>query len=261
MKKKGQDTMRRVDRRGTHGESGFALILSLLTLLLLTFLGLTLAATTSTEMKIATNYRWSQQAYYNAESGLEIAKRLLREQTVWSIFVPAARTSVQMGSQPTWTATGRDFENKDCDVAAYVGGSAGYQGYGVVLNLVGYPRFENVATFFGQSINGSFTVWVRRPVQINSDGSTQDYPSDDQLTITAEGTAPFQAAAAASNYAVQNRAVRVLEIDVQKQNANDCENLSGQAGNGPSGAGYDPCSNINAKGLPGNATEVNPNQN
>ena len=51
------------------GEGGFALILAILALLLLTFLGLTLAATTSTELQIATNYRWSQQALYNARSG------------------------------------------------------------------------------------------------------------------------------------------------------------------------------------------------
>ena len=44
------------------GESGFALVLAILSLMLLTFLGLTLATTTSTELQIATNYRWSQQA-------------------------------------------------------------------------------------------------------------------------------------------------------------------------------------------------------
>jgi Tfp pilus assembly protein PilX len=43
-------------------ESGFALILAILALLLLTFLGLTLTATTSTEMQIANNYRYAQQA-------------------------------------------------------------------------------------------------------------------------------------------------------------------------------------------------------
>ena len=50
-------------------ERGFALVLAILALMLLTFLGLTLAATTSTELKIASNYRWSQQARYNAEAG------------------------------------------------------------------------------------------------------------------------------------------------------------------------------------------------
>ena len=42
--------------------------------MLLTFLGLTLATTTSTELQIATNYRWSQQARYNAEAGIEAAR-------------------------------------------------------------------------------------------------------------------------------------------------------------------------------------------
>jgi len=47
-------------------ERGFALILAILALMLLTFLGLTLATSTSTELRIATNYRWNQQALYNA---------------------------------------------------------------------------------------------------------------------------------------------------------------------------------------------------
>ena len=43
-------------------ERGFALIVALLALVLLTFLGLTMTLTTSTELQISTNYRWSQQA-------------------------------------------------------------------------------------------------------------------------------------------------------------------------------------------------------
>ena len=65
--------------RGRSRQAGFALILAILSLMLLTFLGLTLAATTSTELQIATNYRWSQQALYNAEAGLEAAKLLLAQ--------------------------------------------------------------------------------------------------------------------------------------------------------------------------------------
>ena len=64
-----------VDRRP--GERGFALVLAILSLMLLTFLGLTLATTTSTELQIATNYRWSQQALYNAEAGIEAARIIL----------------------------------------------------------------------------------------------------------------------------------------------------------------------------------------
>ena len=64
------------------GERGFALILAILSLMLLTFLGLTLATTTSTELQIATNYRWSQQALYNAEAGLEAARIVLSDPLV-----------------------------------------------------------------------------------------------------------------------------------------------------------------------------------
>ena len=58
-------------------EAGMALVLAIMALMLLTFLGLTLAATTSTELQIATNYRWSEQARYNAEAGVEAGKVIL----------------------------------------------------------------------------------------------------------------------------------------------------------------------------------------
>jgi hypothetical protein len=72
----------RDDRGRARKQAGFALILAILSLMLLTFLGLTLAATTSTELQIATNYRWSQQALYNAEAGLQAAKLLLAQVSV-----------------------------------------------------------------------------------------------------------------------------------------------------------------------------------
>ena len=88
---------------------------------------LTLATTTSTELQIATNYRWSQQAFYNAEAGIEAAKRALATAD-WSVVLPAPRTT------PTWlgnvnpgapmgTATARNFENWACDQR---GNGAGY---------------------------------------------------------------------------------------------------------------------------------------
>ena len=63
-------------------------------LMLLTFLGLTLATTTSTELQIATNYRWSQQALYNAEAGIEAGKQILRNIPVgvsWATLLPSVR--------------------------------------------------------------------------------------------------------------------------------------------------------------------------
>ncbi len=72
------------------GQGGFALILALMALVLLTTLGLTLTATTSTELRIATNFRWSEQAQHNAESGIELGKRYLR-QIDWRILLWQSR--------------------------------------------------------------------------------------------------------------------------------------------------------------------------
>jgi len=83
-------------------EGGFALILAILALMLLTFLGLTLATSTSTELQIATNYRWSQQAYYNAEAGIEYGKSLLRYMN-WTLLLPDPRMG---GSESGCVTTG-----------------------------------------------------------------------------------------------------------------------------------------------------------
>src|SRR6185503_6442223 len=73
-------------------ERGVALVLAILALLLLTFLGLTLTATTSTEVQIANNFRWSQQALYNAEAGMEAARRLITTATP-AVILPGFRPS------------------------------------------------------------------------------------------------------------------------------------------------------------------------
>ena len=76
--------------RDRRHEGGFALILAILALMLLTFLGLTLATSTSTELRIATNYRWNTQALYNAEAGIEAGKRALQNLS-WLQILPAKR--------------------------------------------------------------------------------------------------------------------------------------------------------------------------
>src|SRR5260221_2094848 len=99
-----------VTSSGRPGESGFALMLAIVALMRLTFLGLTLAATTSTELQIATNYRWSQQALYNAEAGLEASKivlsRVANTTTYWDAVVGVARSPLAAPPTPAWTGTG-----------------------------------------------------------------------------------------------------------------------------------------------------------
>ena len=137
------------------------------------------------------------------------------------------------------------------------------EGYGVVLNLAGFPPWENVNTLLGQQLDGAFTIWVRRPLVPAQDGSgvMEDYNQDDQLVITSEGTAPYRGAAAGANVAIQRRAVRVLEIQVSKIDPGDCESSrGGQAGAGALGSNFDPCQAVSNLGLPG-AGGVPPGEN
>lgn len=255
-------------REPRRNEAGFALVLALLSLLLLTFLGLTLATTTSTELQIANNYRWGLQANYNAEAGIDLAKRFLQQNTAWQIFVPAARSSgsAMTSAHGVWTYDGpsalrgpsneatRNFENEDCDLASHTG-------YGPVLVVPGfaYP-FQNVSTFFGQTISGSFTIWARRRIEVNPDGTVQDEAENDRIVVTAEGTAPY-VYSAGTGYAssFRRRAVRVLEVELQRIDPSECENsFQGQAGLGALGSNYDACSAIKSEGIINAVSEVNP---
>jgi hypothetical protein len=254
---------------GRRSEAGFALVLALLTLMMLTFLGLTLATTTSTELQIAQNYKWSQQAYYNAEAGLEIAKRFLLQQT-WTIILPSARTTtaqMTVGSaMPAWTLArtdtagnpSRNWEDSDCDT------NNGYQGvgYGVVLDHENFAfPFQNVSTYFNQPLSGSFTVWVKRAVTIQNDGTIVDSGSDSSLVLTSEGTAPFVGAAASSAFGVRRRAVRIVQVQLDKIDPGDCEkDFGGQIGGGALNANYDACKTIAFSGVPTATKEVNANQ-
>ena len=151
----------------------------------------------------------------------------------------------------------RSYENGDCDVAG------GYMGYGTVLAVPGftYP-FQNVSTFYGETVSGSFTLWARRPLQVNGDGTVQDVQLNDRLILTAEGTAPYQyvgADATGYNRSFRQRAVRVLQLEVQKIDPSECENsFQGQAGLGALNSNYDACHAVNASGVIGAKSEVNP---
>jgi Tfp pilus assembly protein PilX len=241
-----------VDRRP--GEQGFALVLAILSLMLLTFLGLTLATTTSTELQIATNYRWSQQALYNAEAGIEAARVILARAasvnttTKWAPILPARRMSG--GVAATWAegaapavggGTGRDFYRSSCDTRGGVG-------YGLVLNADG-QRWENVSSFESFSLNGAFTLWIRRDLSVGNDGKYQDSDRDDMLIIVAEGVAPYQGAA--TSFTQARQATRVLETRLNVLLAlvgHPCESLSGQEGMGPSGDNYNPCAPLALSG-------------
>jgi hypothetical protein len=210
-----------------HGQEGFALILALLALMLLTLLGLTLATTSTTELQIAANYRWSQQALYNAEAGLEVGRFALAAMGDGSLVLPAARgadwnegtggpagaPAPRFARADAYGGASRNFENGNCDRR---GNGAGY---GVVLDDGALPEapFQNVTTIYGQTLNGAFTLWVRR--RLNASPATPGNVSDDvdsnMLILTSEGTAPYIGSQQNNARVRATRAVRVLEADIQ----------------------------------------------
>lgn len=256
--------------RSLHGtQSGFALVLALLALLLLTFLGLTLAVTTSTELQIATNYRWSEQARYVAEAGVEAGKIMLRETVSWENLLPSARGTAWYGNEtvpnvPAGQAAARtgvrDWENGLCDTKGQG------MGYGRVLDWNGGPQqYVNQFPLDGPPLNGSFTLWVRRPIHYLPDGSMVDWgtpltvplaPADnDNLILVAEGIAPFRAmGGSAAQQQMANRAKATYVIEVALSHApallGGCDSpLSGQQGKGPGGANFGGCEKLDARSM------------
>jgi len=244
-------------------QAGFALILAILSLMLLTFLGLTLAATTSTELQIATNYRWSQQALYNAEAGLEAAKLVLaqvaRVDASFHNILPAPRAGTwhygvtgASGAPPdpnagTPARSGlRDYEMMGCADRSGVG-------YGRILTApAGTPQpgdYQEISQFMGTSVNGAFTLWVRRDLNVSQSGEFSDKADDTSLIVTAEGIAPYTSQNNA--FARAHLARRVLEVaySLLVNQGNRCQGLSGQEGLAPSGENFDPCSPLKPSGV------------
>lgn len=210
------------------GQEGFALILALLALMLLTLLGLTLATTSTTELQIAANYRWSQQALYNAEAGLEVGRFALASMGDGSLVLPAARgtnwnegtgspagaPAPRFSRADAYGTASRNFENGNCDRRG------NGVGYGVVLDDGALPEapFQNVTTIYGQpGLNGAFTLWVRRRLRAvqPADGNMTDNEDNNQLILTSEGTAPYLGSQQNNARVRATRAVRVLEADVR----------------------------------------------
>jgi hypothetical protein len=242
-------------------EAGFALILALLALMLLTFLGLTLATMTSSELQIASNYRWGQQAMYNAEAGIEAGKIILRNiPNDWGSVLPAQRggswswgTPPGPSAAPSTTAT-RNYENAACD------GLTG-SGYGAVLDdrqatplLLGETAagpYENVKVFRGLTLKGAFTLWVRRDLKLDSvahsttEGQYSDSPDNKILILLSEGSAPGPSS-------TMGAAVRVLQVRLvlrPLEENSSCSAAEGQTGIAASGANFGACAPLNASSI------------
>jgi hypothetical protein len=237
-------------RTARSSEQGFALILAILALMLLTSLGLALTSSVSTELQIATNYRWSQQAHYLAEAGLEAGRLVLGDVADWDAVLPAPRgtwtdTPPAHGAAPT-PAASRNWELADCDRRAGVG-------LGVILDdtraapllyaQVPAGPYQNATAFRGRLFDGSFTLWVRRDVVADAAGNLSDESGNQALILVAEGTAP-RAPQLAGGVPVA-RAMRRLQVKLSRSDAGGaCEAAQGQMGGRATGENFAACAGL-----------------
>jgi hypothetical protein len=86
--------------RDRRGEQGIALIVALMAMLLMTALGSALILTTSTETKISNNFRFTSEAVYAADAGLERSLDDLLTIPDWNTLLTGVSTSAFIDGAP-----------------------------------------------------------------------------------------------------------------------------------------------------------------
>lgn len=199
-------------------ERGMALVVSILVLFVLTVLGLALMLTTSTEANISTNYRWSEQAFFNADAGLEYGKNVLatyaqRDKHLGNAL-PAVRTNLT-------TAPVSSTANRDDQFWMTQNGLVLSVGKVLVDPAVtGGRRLEfdarnprngdlrgDLDGDGKKDVQGTVTIWVRRDIV-----GGKDDPSNLRAILTAEGTAPNYQDPATGRAGAVRRLETTLEI-------------------------------------------------
>ncbi|MBI1872552.1 MAG: hypothetical protein HYS05_01525 [Acidobacteria bacterium] len=94
-------------------ESGIALLIALMAMLLLSALGLTLAMTTSTETMIASNHRGGEEGLYAADAALERAMQDLLTIQDWNTVLSGKATSGFIDGAPSGARTLPDGSSLD----------------------------------------------------------------------------------------------------------------------------------------------------
>jgi hypothetical protein len=204
-------------------EEGSAFVISVLVLFVLSVLGMALMLTTTTEKDIAINYRWGEQAFFNADAALEYGKNVLANYLVlendFVNVLPPPRLDVTVASSAAPWGDAHpepglcDPSNPGCRDYQYFADRCPADGTACVRVYIGrvLRRDDNTLAQYDfrapggaiagdldgngtVDLEGTTTLWVRRPIV-----GIQDYGSPslafpagfhDRVILTAEGTAP-----------------------------------------------------------------------
>lgn len=234
-------------------QSGSAFVISILVMFVLTVLGMALMLTTTTEVDIATNYRWGEMAFFHAEAGLEYAKNVLgeyrgrRKDGNLEYALPKARPKGKMANDPELgplqTTASRDNQYSlpypgDPSVRVVVGkvlfdrvkGRHLQYDYFNPTQGLGGGQISGIGGIGQQDdIQGTATIWVRRPIvpiPPSAGGGLQDNPLHDEVIITSEGTAPNYETAATG----RPSATRRLEMSIRIVTEGQVDYYHSQAG-------------------------------
>lgn len=152
--------------KSAKNERGIALVLALVMLVLLSILGTWALDTTSTDLKIAGNYRNNDIAFYTAEAGLgyAVSQQILTSGPVYGLIptpdpqaLPAVppqwtipSTNVPAGAQPAFTGSitytgcgalpGSSLNSGDIDPN---GACGGYKTYGLYFSVISTGKAMN----------------------------------------------------------------------------------------------------------------------
>jgi hypothetical protein len=187
--------------------SGTALIVSVLVLMVLSALATGLMLTTTVETDIATNDRWNEMAFFNADAALEYGKNVLAMYSVqdgdFAAALPPPRGPGEMEQPPSDTQACPDPSQGGCRDYQYWVEDQGNRIYiGRVLRepdgrIVQFDhRLRSNEDTAGDidgdgnvDVQGTATLCVRRPTLGEEDLGYSDNRNDVAI-LTAEGTAP-----------------------------------------------------------------------
>lgn len=237
----------RISHQRNRSSEGSAFVISILILFVLSVLGMALMLTTTTEKDIAINHRWGEQAFFNADAALEYGKNILAQYALnngdFAVLLPPPRADVTVPddtrpwgeAHPELGAACNPMSDDTCRDYQYYVDQCRPDGSGPCVRVyIGrvLPRPDGTPAMYNfrnpgaaipgdldgdgtADVDGTTTLWVRRPILGNQDygivNASNPTGLADRVILTAEGTAPGAGGAGAN----RSVSLRRLEMTVR----------------------------------------------